>query len=108
MRGRGGLEKRDEDRCGCDQKLLLEWRRIRGGEQGAERREKGSEGRGGKENGGEVLLEEMEKIELQTGREVAAGEGMQGEVEEGKREVLAAARGIARGEIVEEGLKVLC
>lgn len=85
MRGRGGLEKRDEDRCGGDQELFLEWGGIRGGEEGAERREKGGEGRRGEENGGEVLLEEMEKIELQTVGEVAAGEGMEREVEEGKR-----------------------
>lgn len=54
-----------------------------------------------------MLVEEMEKSELQTGREVAAGEGMEGEVEEGQRVVLATAVGIAGGEIVDEGVPVL-
>lgn len=54
-----------------------------------------------------MLLEEMEKRELQTGGEVAAGEGMEGEVEEGKREMLTAATGVARGEIVKKGVQVL-
>lgn len=49
----------------------------------------------------------MEKRELQTGREVTAGEGMKGEVEKGQGEVPEAAGGIAGGEIVQEGVPVL-
>lgn len=53
-----------------------------------------------------MLVEEMEKSKLQTGGEVATGEGMEEEVNEGQRLVLATARGIAGGEIVDEGVPV--